>query len=77
VLNATPDGEKQMDVKEAVERITLLQELTEATGTRTTRVQGRILQELSDDDLVTVASELKHRGILRAILSGKKVVGVQ
>ena len=77
MLNATPDGEKQMDVKEAVERITLLQELTEATGTRTTRVQGRILQELSDDDLVTVASELKHHGILRAILSGKKVVGVQ
>jgi hypothetical protein len=46
---------------EAVERILALQALTEATGTITIRTQNRILQKLSDADLLAVAVELKHR----------------
>ena len=60
-----------MDRTEAVERILALQDLTAATGTKTTRVQGKILRSLSDDDLPAVALELKLRGAIRDILAGR------
>lgn len=62
-----------MTVQHAVTLISTLQELTEATGTKTTRLQNRVLQSLSDEDLLRVAAELKHRGVIQRILQGKAV----
>lgn len=58
-----------MDAKTAFAKIQLLQELTAATGTQTTRVQGKILQSLSDADLLTVAAEMKRSGLLQKALA--------
>jgi hypothetical protein len=58
------------NIKEIADRIVLLQELTATSGTITKRVQGRILQELSDEDLLAVAREFAQRRKLSAILSG-------
>jgi hypothetical protein len=60
-----------MELREAVEKVIALQELTNATGSKTTRSQCRILQTLSDDDMATAAIEIKRYWRLNAILSGK------
>jgi hypothetical protein len=61
-----------MTAKEAVTLIVALRDLTAETGTKTIRSQNRILQSLSDDDLIRVAAELKHRQAILDILSGKQ-----
>lgn len=45
---------------EAAQRIILLRELTRRTGTVTKRVQTKVLQSLSDGELLQVASILKR-----------------
>ncbi len=62
-----------MTVHHAVTLISILQELTEATGTKTTRLQNQVLQSLSDADLLRVAAELKQRGVIERILQGRTV----
>lgn len=57
-------------ISELAERIIALQELTETSKTITSRAQGKILQSLSDEDLVAVAREVAHRRRLSSILMG-------
>ena len=45
--------------QEAFDRIIALRQLTIKTGTVTNRVQNRILQSASDDDLIQLAVALK------------------
>jgi hypothetical protein len=58
------------DIKDIVDRVMALQDLTRVSGTITNRAQGRLLQTLSEDDLTAVAQEIAHRRRLHDILSG-------
>lgn len=49
-------------VKQAVDKILALRELTRTTGFRTTRSQNEILQKLNPDDLAEAAKLLAPRG---------------
>jgi hypothetical protein len=64
-----------MTVSEAVTLVQALRDLTEETGTVTSRAQSKILRELPDADLVRVAVELKQRQRVRNILSGRTAEG--
>jgi len=50
-----------MSTTEIVERIIALRELTEATGTKTTKTVNDLLQSLDGPQLLEVATELKRR----------------
>ena len=64
-----------MTAEQAVQLISALQDLTDATGTKTNRTQNRVLQSLDDRELLRAAVQLKHQGVIAAILAGKKLSG--
>ena len=47
--------------KEAIEKVQALRKLTRETGCLTSRTQSKILQQLSDEDMVIVARELARQ----------------
>jgi hypothetical protein len=60
-------------VKDAVRRISELQEIYETTGASTVQHIRSILAELSIDDLLIVHRYMKQLGVAHSILSGRSM----